>query len=188
MCPTPTSLFTGRDHKIEQVETCIICHDSERCVVVLHGLGGAGKTQIALKAIEKTQDQWMVIVYIDSTSRNTIMSILKGFAKTKKIGDTHEDAINWLGGHTEQWIMLFDGVDDPSLGVSDFFPPGNRGSIIITTRLPQLSMLAQGRNPVCDVSSMDRGEALQLLLNAARLQEQPLSDMEKESALGLLQV
>lgn len=101
-CPMPTLVFTGRDAPIGQVESCILDCSQERRVCVLHGLGGAGKTQIALRTIEKTKDKWSDVVYVDATSRETTESTLKGFAITKGIGSTYEDTIQWLGSHRKQ--------------------------------------------------------------------------------------
>ncbi|KAG9100997.1 hypothetical protein FS749_011080 [Ceratobasidium sp. UAMH 11750] len=142
LCPAPTSLFTGRKDKVEQVVACISQGDIQRCVFVLHGLGGAGKTQIALKAIEKTRDIWTDIVYVDATSRDTTIKSLSDFAKLKQIGDTHETMIQWLGGRPERWVMVFDNADDLALRIHEFFPAGNHGSILVTTRLPDLALHA----------------------------------------------
>jgi hypothetical protein len=157
-------------------------------VFVLHGLGGAGKTQIALKTIQKTRDIWTDIVYVDATSRETTISTLQGFAKLRKIGETHEDTVRWLESHKERWLMVFDNADDPLLSISEFFPQGNHGSIIITTRLPGLALLAQGPESDCTVLSMYPDEALALLLKTARIQGEGVLESENNAAIGLLQV
>jgi hypothetical protein len=187
-CPVPTAVFTGQKDKIEQVTTCITRGDKERCVFILHGLGGAGKTQIALKTIEKTSDMWTDIIFVDATSRETTTSALEGFAKDKKIGETHNDAIRWLGDHKERWLMLFDNADDPSLGISRFFPQGGHGSILVTTRVPGLALLGRGLKSDCRVSDMVPEEALELLLKAARLEGEVLLEAERNAAVQLLQV
>jgi hypothetical protein len=157
-------------------------------VFVLHGLGGAGKTQIALKTIEKTRDMWTDIVFVDATSRETTISTLQGFAKVKKIGDTHEDAIRWLGAHKERWLMLFDNADDPLFNIGDFFPPGNYGSILVTTRISDLAHLARGPDSDFGVASMEPKEALELLLKTARMRDEQLPGVERKEAIGLLEV
>ncbi|CUA74452.1 Nephrocystin-3 [Mus musculus] [Rhizoctonia solani] len=59
---------------------------------------------------------------------------------------------------------------------------GQHGSILITTRLPDLARLAKGPGSVCRLSSM----RLALLIKAARLEDQYLSDEETEAAEALL--
>jgi hypothetical protein len=188
MCPAPTPVFTGQGDKIKQLTTCILRGDKERCVFVVHGMGGAGKTQIVLKAIENTQDMWTDIVFVDAMSKETATSTLEGFAKAKGIGNTYEDTIRWLGGRRERWLVVFDNADNSTLHVSDFFPMGNHGSILITTRVPDMALLARGPDSDCSVSSMDPKEALELLIKAARLQGGLAVDSEREAALRLLEV
>ena len=53
-CPPPTSVFTGRRDILDQIHACF-SDVGKRCVVVLYGLGGAGKSQIAFKFIEECQ-------------------------------------------------------------------------------------------------------------------------------------
>ncbi|KAG9118321.1 hypothetical protein FRC07_007225 [Ceratobasidium sp. 392] len=95
-CPAPSPAFTGCERRISLVMNCLLSPTNGRRVCVIHGLGGSGKTQLALKVIERTRDNWTDIVYVDATSRKTAISTLKGFALAKKIGKTHEDALQWL--------------------------------------------------------------------------------------------
>ncbi|KAG8690573.1 hypothetical protein FRC09_011936 [Ceratobasidium sp. 395] len=186
-CPDPTPVFTGRSDKIELIERCIANGNNRRCVFVLHGLGGAGKTQIALKTVQKTLDMWSDIVYVDATTQDTAVSALAQFAKAKSIGGTHTDTIKWLGAQRERWLVVFDNVDDPSLDIRSFFPSGNHGSILITTRISQLVLLAQGPGPECAILSMYPEEALHLLLKTARMEGRQLSKAEQNAAARLLQ-
>ncbi|KAG9093028.1 hypothetical protein FRC06_011707 [Ceratobasidium sp. 370] len=185
--PAPTPVFTGQEDKIAQVEECISRGDKERCVFVVHGMGGAGKTQIALKTVERTRDMWADIVYVDATSRETTIHALEGFAKAKSIGSTHEDTIRVLGGRRERWLMVLDNADDPKLGISDFFPQGNHGSILITTRLSDMALLARGAKSSCSLSIMKPYESLELLLKTAQLGEEMVTGDERQAAADLLQ-
>ncbi|KAG9121167.1 hypothetical protein FRC07_002990 [Ceratobasidium sp. 392] len=188
MCPAPSSFFTGQMDIIRRVEKCITHGDKERCIFVLHGIGGAGKTQIVLKMTEQTHGMWSDIVYVDVTSRETADSALAAFAKAKGVGRTYSDTIRWLGTRHERWLMVLDNADDPSLNVSEYFPPGNHGSIVITTRRPDVAELGQGlRTDSCGVSSMDPKEALELLLQSAQLKEDTMSDKEMGAAGKLLE-
>jgi hypothetical protein len=54
-CPPSTPVFTGRQDILFQMHA-YFCEDlGKRHVFVLHGLGGAGKSQIAFKFIEECQ-------------------------------------------------------------------------------------------------------------------------------------
>ncbi|KAG8680999.1 hypothetical protein FRC09_017829, partial [Ceratobasidium sp. 395] len=51
-CPPSSGWFTGRIAELNQIGTCLVDGSDERRVFVLHGLGGAGKTQLALRFVE----------------------------------------------------------------------------------------------------------------------------------------
>ncbi|KAG9089644.1 hypothetical protein FS749_001177 [Ceratobasidium sp. UAMH 11750] len=186
-CPSPTPMFTRREDKIAQVTACISRDDAKRCVFVIHGMGGAGKTQIALKAIEQTHPMWTDVVYVDAKSRETTIGALEEFATAKGIGSTHQDTITWLGSKRERWLLVFDNADDPSLGISSFMPRGDHGSILITTRLADMALLARGPRSACNVSSMEPAEALELLLKTTRIAPESITSDEREEGLKLVQ-
>ncbi|CAE6473718.1 unnamed protein product [Rhizoctonia solani] len=186
-CPAPTPVYTGRHDEGTQVETCITGGKDERRVCVVYGLGGVGKTQLALHVIERTRDRWDHLLYVDASSEETIKSALTDFAVVKSIGKTHEDTIRWLESCREQWLVVFDNADDSSVQIRRCIPGGHHGSIIITTRLTDLAILAKGPGSVCHLSRMSHGDGLALLIKAARLEDRTLSDSEMQAATALLQ-
>ncbi|KAG9090155.1 hypothetical protein FS749_000785 [Ceratobasidium sp. UAMH 11750] len=188
ICPPPLPIFTGREDEIEQIRACLSPGDRERRVFVLHGLGGTGKTQIALKAIEQTSEMWTDVVYINAVSRDEIVAALQQFALARKIGGTHDDTTIWLGARKERWLMVFDNTDDPSLNITDFFPRGDHGSILITTRASEITLLARGPSSDCviGVSSMNPEDAAELLLRAARMEDKMLRESEHNAVTRLL--
>lgn len=105
---------------------------------VVRGLGGAGKTHLALKTIERNRENWTHVLYVDASSREAIEGTLGDFAKAKGVGETSDDALNWLERCHEPWLLVFDNADHPSLNIHKYFPAGNCGSILITTRLSDL--------------------------------------------------
>ncbi|QRV95536.1 kinesin light chain [Ceratobasidium sp. AG-Ba] len=186
-CPTPTSVYTERPEPIQRAIGCLADNSQERRVFVFHGLGGAGKTQLALRTVQQTRDQWSDVVYVDDNSTETLRSTLGGFAVARKIGKTHEDTIRWLSLSTAPWLMVFDNADDPSIGLPQYFPKGAQGRILITTRARELVLLSQGPNSEYNVSSMEPDEALQLLLTVSRINVVGTSMSEKDSAALLVQ-
>ena len=56
-CPPPVDAFTGRQDVLAQMREFFYNGSRKRHMSVLYGLGGAGKTQIALKFIEMCQDE-----------------------------------------------------------------------------------------------------------------------------------
>ncbi|KAJ6471979.1 hypothetical protein C8R45DRAFT_762975, partial [Mycena sanguinolenta] len=145
---------------------------------VLHGLGGAGKTQIALKFIE----EWTCFtdrLLVDASTTKTIETTLENIATTKKTGNSMQDGLSWLSGNQEEWLLFFDNADDPAINLNQFFPKCNHGNIIITSRNPNLRVYGAHSQ----VSDMDEPDAVALLLNSA---QQEASETNKVLALDIV--
>ncbi|QRV77408.1 kinesin family protein [Ceratobasidium sp. AG-Ba] len=186
-CPNPTAVFTGRQDIIQQITHCISNGDSQRCVFVLHGLGGAGKTQLALKTAEQTATMWTDVVFVDATSNETAESALAGFAKEKGIGETAKSARQWLRTHRQRWLMIIDNLDDPAVRLNDIISEGNHGSVIITTRIPGMAVLGRGGISECGVGNMEAGDGLELFSKAAGIDIITSDKGEIDAAVELLQ-
>ncbi|KAJ7740380.1 P-loop containing nucleoside triphosphate hydrolase protein [Mycena metata] len=135
---------------------------------VLHGLGGAGKTQIALKFIKESPSHFSDIFFIDASTIATIDTGLKNIAVLKDFGDSPQDGLLWLISKLEEWLLFFDNADDPSINLNDFIPQCDHGNIIITSRNPGLRVYAGFNSSL--VSDMEEAYAVALLLKSA-LQE-----------------
>ncbi|KEP45946.1 putative calcium-independent phospholipase A2-gamma, partial [Rhizoctonia solani 123E] len=168
-CPAPSSYYTGRAKETQGVGSCIVNSGHQQQVCVIYGLGGAGKSQLAFKAIQQNYHHWNHIIYVDAASKQTIERTLGDFAKInlKYLGDTHTltytDTLLWLQGTQDSWLLFFDGADDLHLDIRPYFP-SYRGSILVTTRLEARIGLAQPPESVYHVSGMDPEDASSLLL------------------------
>ncbi|KAJ7930458.1 hypothetical protein B0H13DRAFT_1585234, partial [Mycena leptocephala] len=130
---------------------------------VLHGLGGAGKTQIGLKFINDSS-HFTDKFFLDSSTAETIDTGLKNIACMKNVGNSSQDALRWLTNRDEDWLVFYDNTDDPKLNLNRFIPQCNHGNIIITTRNPTLRSYAGAQFAVSDMEEMD---AVELLLKSA---------------------
>ncbi|KAJ7810086.1 hypothetical protein B0H14DRAFT_2379321 [Mycena olivaceomarginata] len=132
-------------------------------IYLLYGLGGGGKTQIALKFINESS-QFSDIFFIDTSTIVTIETGLKNIAIVKDFGDSPQDGLLWLTSKAEEWLLLFDNADDPSINLNDFIPQCNHGNIVITSRNPGLCVYT-GLHSL--VSDMEEEDAVALLLKSA---------------------
>ncbi|CAE6511106.1 unnamed protein product, partial [Rhizoctonia solani] len=176
-CPAPISVFTGRDDEIERIGLCVAGGIDERRVCVLHGLGGAGKSQLAFKVVEKNRDYWTRVIYVNASSQETVEETLRALAIDKGVGESHNAALDWLGCLKERWLLVLDNVNHRSISlcIQDYFPHGNRGSIIITTCLADLVLHARGPNSAIQISGMASAQALRLLSKVLGLRGRTLS-------------
>ncbi|KAF8144893.1 P-loop containing nucleoside triphosphate hydrolase protein [Mycena galopus ATCC 62051] len=161
-CPPPSRIFHGRQAILNAMHQFFAQDSHEQHIYVLYGLGGAGKTQIALRFIKESgcfTDKFLV----DASSTETIETGFKAIATAKKIGNSLQDALKWLASRDQQWLLFFDNVDDPKLDLNKFFPKCNHGNIIITSRNPNLRVYGAHSQ----VSDMEEADAVALLLKSA---------------------
>ncbi|KAJ7030251.1 P-loop containing nucleoside triphosphate hydrolase protein, partial [Mycena alexandri] len=136
-------------------------------IFVLYGLGGAGKTQIALKFIKESSAKYVLdfsdILLVDASTPETIDTALKNIAMSKGVGDSAEAAVKFLQSKHSKWLLFFDNADDPKINLNDFFPQCDHGNIIITSRNPELRSYGAHTS----VSDMEEADATTLLLRSA---------------------
>ncbi|KAF8594058.1 FabD/lysophospholipase-like protein [Ceratobasidium sp. AG-I] len=167
-CPPPSRVFTGREDILEQMQSYFFdTSPMERRLFVLCGLGGAGKTQLALKFIQIHQDKFWDVFYIDATTRETLSAGLCDLAKAANAGGTVEEAVAWLVSQEERWLLVLNNADNPKLNLHEFFPPCTHGGILITTRNQQMRTHTYEPRSFCSVGGMLPVDALALVLRAS---------------------
>ena len=162
-----------------------------RRIHVLHGLGGIGKTQLAIAYARKHQQRYTAILWLNGNSRDTLVQSLAVFAEYAKIGGTRQSngdtveqsseqqekanaVLRWLAlDKNRRWLFIFDNVDrdyqaeagdQQAYDIESFWPAADHGSVLITTRLPHLGE----HGSTTKVMSVDREQGRQILQNSVR--------------------
>ena len=156
-------------------------HASVPHAVVIHGLGGAGKSQLALKFAEDHKDKYNPVLWIDATDVEAVQASFERCAEeleirtdpkeTKGTPWTESKAVQavlrWLRNRKEtdeQWLVVIDNADDTSWGLKKVIPRAKRGCIIITSRDNVSHMFIDGKCEQLPVDVMTLREARTLLL------------------------
>ncbi|KAJ7711350.1 hypothetical protein B0H16DRAFT_1900648 [Mycena metata] len=82
-CPPPSRIFQGRQAILDKMHQFFNTDSGNQHIYVLYGLGGAGKTQIALKFIE--QLSFSDVFLVDTSKVDTIETGLKSIAVSKNV-------------------------------------------------------------------------------------------------------
>ncbi|KAK3946214.1 P-loop containing nucleoside triphosphate hydrolase protein [Diplogelasinospora grovesii] len=167
--------------------------DCQRTAIV--GLGGAGKTQIALEAVYRIREQdpecsvfWQA--YLNIGRRLRVDGIDDDKADVKSLVKAALSR-----GRVGRWLLVVDNADTALLcGASDggdstvnaslaqYFPFSRKGSILFTTRSREVAVnLVQSEKNVIPIEEMSRAEALKLL--KTYLKEDQMRDMESTTSL-----
>ncbi|EKM82275.1 hypothetical protein AGABI1DRAFT_124759 [Agaricus bisporus var. burnettii JB137-S8] len=181
-CPPPVEFFKGREEILDKMRKYFELGGDSRRVFVLHGLGGSGKTQIALKFV-KESTRFSNVFYIDATNEQTLRTDLEAITpgNTERSVDA---SLHWLASRREgSWLLFFDNADDVNLKLKKFFPQCRSGNILVTTRNPDLCLLST-KDGNAKVGAMEHEGAKNLLLDRAQAEE---SDENKVLAEAIVQ-
>ncbi len=138
--PARNADFTGRGATLELLRDKLA--GGGRAVVVaqaLYGLGGVGKTQIALEYAHRFMADYDLVWWVPSERSEEISGALADLARKMglKVGDNvaeaAEAALEELRRDTTpHWLLIFDNADDPKQ-LEPYLPTGS-GHVIITSR------------------------------------------------------
>ncbi|MFI7029784.1 FxSxx-COOH system tetratricopeptide repeat protein [Microbispora rosea] len=142
--PPRDAAFTGRNVPMETLRDRLLGGDP----VVLHGLGGVGKTQIALEYAHRFKADYDVVWWIPAEQPELITTALAELAVRLgvRVGDSVAGAAREArealrrGEPYARWLLVFDNADDP-LEVRDHLP-GGPGHVIVTSRDQSWSAVA----------------------------------------------
>jgi tetratricopeptide (TPR) repeat protein len=141
---------------------------SQKPPVVLTGIWGAGKTQLAATyARARLADSWRLIAWINARNSETLLAGLVAVAEAAGLSaggsrpgpaDTGQAVRDWLEADGSFRLLVFDDVEDLGL-IRPFVPAAGEARVLITTAREPVAEL--GTSVPVDVFSAD--EALALL-------------------------
>ncbi|HLX40131.1 MAG TPA: NB-ARC domain-containing protein, partial [Ktedonobacteraceae bacterium] len=165
--------FTGRSALLAQVHTSLVAHRHARLVPpqTFSGLGGVGKTQVALEYAYRYGHEYHTVIWMRASSRETLTSDYAAITELLNLPEQHEQdqrqmirAVKaWLAAMT-RWLLIFDNVEDLDL-LDDFLPSPVRGHILLTTRMQITGTMAE----TLEIETMDLEEGSYFLLRRAKL-------------------
>ncbi|PVF99824.1 TPR-like protein [Serendipita vermifera] len=191
--PPLSSFFVMREKPMKfLVERLLETGTNGQRILVLSGLGGSGKTQMALKFARDYEHRYQHIFFIDaSTTENiesTMISHVSSLGREYKCSSL-KDALNVLANPdhivTQDWLIIFDSADDPAIDLRDYIPLCEHGSILITTRNLMLGDMSSRRHLKLDVMLPE--EAVDTLLLTAFEEGEIAGDEDKKEALAIVE-
>lgn len=160
--PARNPRFTGRTPILDEMRRRLRGNESALVVQALHGLGGIGKTQLALEFAHRFAGDYRLIWWIDAERPVLIpeqigqLASALGIRVPGSMGDTVRSVLTALAARTD-WLLIFDNAERAE-AVASYRPLG-AGHILVTSRRPGWGALG-GRLPV-DV--LERSETVALL-------------------------
>ena len=181
--------FIERPSEMRMLEQALLPRSelSQRKVFVLRGLGGIGKTQLAVQFMRTYHSKFSAVFWLDGSSENSLKQSManlaskispdqisdasRAYARDAK-GDINavvSEVLVWFAkALNNRWLLIFDNVDrDPNSSEPDplaydvmrFLPSADHGSVLITTRLIRLEELGESM----EVKKVDQRTARNIL-------------------------
>ncbi|MEK6302606.1 MAG: FxSxx-COOH system tetratricopeptide repeat protein [Acidobacteriota bacterium] len=174
--------FTGREEELSELRASLVAGETAALVSAqaIHGLGGVGKTQLAVEYAYRNGADYDVVWWVRSEDPSTLASDYAGLAAEVGLPESQateqpvivEAVKRWLRGNGN-WLMIFDNAEDVK-SVRDFIPPGHAGHIIITSRNPNWRNVAKPLH----VEELPLDKAIEFLVKRT-------GDQDKESTKTL---
>lgn len=134
--PKLSSRFTGRDELLTQARSSLV--DQRR--VALAGLGGVGKTQLALAYVERFRSEYEVVWWLRAEEAVALNEDYLTLAHAHGVpadpnaepSQQKETVRRWLE-ERDNWLLIFDNVENEAV-VDGYLPQRRAGHVLVTTR------------------------------------------------------
>lgn len=104
---------------------------------------------------------------VDASSPGNAQQSFIAIAKACGTDPNERAAKSWLSSSNRPWLLLIDNADDTNLEIERYFPDGEHGLTLITTRNPYVKMHGTIGQRFYHFDRLDDDEASELLLRAA---------------------
>jgi hypothetical protein len=139
------SLFKGRERATADLQARF--GEAERRCVVVHGLGGIGKTRLGVEYALAHEADRPALLHVGADSVESLRRNLAAFCspdvfnlpeRTAKEEEVLVAAtLRWLRDHPGNWLLILDNVDTPEAAraVEDLLPRLGSGHVLVTSRI-----------------------------------------------------
>ncbi|KAJ5151485.1 uncharacterized protein N7482_010737 [Penicillium canariense] len=183
--------FLGRQDELDQLWQYLKPNSSQaRKVAILHGLGGIGKTQLAIRFARDRKFDFTAIFWLSGKDRVTLLQSLSSIlprlpgqsqnteaSNDEEVEQRANYVLRWLAlKDNSRWLIIFDNIDQyfsiddvdgDTYDIGKFFPAADHGSILLTSRPQDITELGKP----FPVHRLDSKDTIRLLLESSHLLE-----------------
>jgi hypothetical protein len=184
------SHFVDRPAQMEEIERILLPRhrqNGRQTRYILRGLGGIGKTQLAVEFARRHHRRFSAVFWLDGRSEDSLKQSIASCASRILQGQIPEtsrayiaggsvdleaavrDVLSWLArSDNTAWLLVFDNVDgeysskgsnDDAYDIRRYFSGADHGSVLVTTRLARLEQLGESQ----ELGKVDKAQAKAIL-------------------------
>jgi tetratricopeptide (TPR) repeat protein len=169
--------FTGREKTLADLQGALINNEATHPIQVIAGLGGVGKTEIALEFCYRNLSRFHTVWWMPAEDTPGLDAAYKKLGDSKGIlsGDEkdadeiRETVRGWLENNPG-YLLVYDNVENAK-AVSPYLPREIPGSIIVTSRDLKIAAGLEQEHGTVNIDVFDTQDAAQFLVKRARKAE-----------------
>lgn len=180
--PMITNTFYGRENELCEMREALDPVRPGRKSLLLLGIGGSGKTQLALRHIQQDGQRYSAILWVNASTREHARWSFSEATAIISSSWPRELPVAYAGADTDNvlkvitrlrstrytnWLIVIDSIDDPEEGqLSRYMPYSEYGSVLVTsTRHIACNGFRPGKRLVVD--GLDHQSSRSLILATA---------------------
>jgi hypothetical protein len=165
--PPKNPAFTGREEMLAQLERRLRTESMTAVLPqALHGMGGVGKSQIAIEYTYRNRSKYELIWWIPSEQPGQILASLAELGLhlghesdlEANAAVVRVQAALKAGVPYARWLLIFDNAETLD-AVRPYFPESGAGKVLVTSRNQEWGQVAQ----TLEVDVFTRAESIELL-------------------------
>jgi tetratricopeptide (TPR) repeat protein len=182
-------LFKGRDEKLEELRAALAdAKGGPVQVRALHGLGGVGKTRLAIEYAWAREADYSALLFLRAENAAGMNANLVALVNAPVLDLPEKEAreddakieavLRWLGDNPT-WLMILDNVDDLEAvrAVTDLVPRLKGGHVIVTARAANFPATIRK----LELDTLDEEPATQFLLKRTADDRQSADDDDAQA-------
>ena len=155
---------------------------------MLSGLGGMGKTQIAIEYAHRHRGEYDAVLWVTAETETALVTGYTHLAHVLNLPQKDEQdqqvivqaVKTWLEAH-DGWLLIFDSANEPDL-LEPYLPENTNGHLLITSRARQAQRLGLPKGLL--TTKLKAREALDFLLDRTGREKLPASEKKEAKALA----
>lgn len=166
--------FTGREDVLIHLHEHLTANNTTALTQsqAIHGLGGIGKTQVAIEYAYRYRDEYTYVLWLNAQSAESLLTEYVTLADLLHLPQPEKDEhyqsrliafiYQWFL-QQDHWLLILDNADDLQ-AIHPFIPTGGKGHLIITTREYATGSLAN-----LPIEKMSQEEGISFFLRRAKM-------------------